>query len=518
MALHNPLLDKLRSGETVGCLWLLLGSTAVAELMADAAPDAIVFDLQHGLWDRSSLENAVGLVSAKSMPVVRVADNSPHAISTALDAGALNVIVPLVETAEQAAAAVSAAKFPPAGLRSAGGVRPLKDFIAYGQEANDAILVAVMIETKRGVDNAAKIAKVPGVDMVFIGTGDLALSLGTFPEFDDRHEAAIEKVQAACRAAGTPCGVFTPFVTFALDRRRQGFQWVVLGSDIDMVHGAAKMAAGRFALRRPAGKDGKPIKNPVKGAVAFVTGTSRGIGPEIVKALLDAGAARIYCAARNVDSTRRLVARAPKKLVPIALDVTDAAQVSEAARRCKDVTLLVNNAGVNFNTPLFAIDGTENARAEIETNYFGTLAMCRAFAPLLKRNGGGAIVNMLSILANMNLPLMGSLCASKAAELSMTQALRAELAAQGTRVMSVQPGAVDTDMTRDFEGPKMKAIDVAAAVIHGLATGQDDVYPGKMASGVAMGLATDAKAVEKQLAAFLPAKPGRKKAASKKRR
>ena len=192
--------------------------------------------------------------------------------------------------------------------------------------------------------------------------------------------------------------------------------------------------------------------------------------------------------------------------------------MSEAARRCKDVTLLVNNAGVNFNTPLFAIDGTENARAEIETNYFGTLAMCRAFAPLLKRNGGGAIVNMLSILANMNLPLMGSLCASKAAELSMTQALRAELAAQGTRVMSVQPGAVDTDMTRDFEGPKMKAIDVAAAVIHGLATGQDDVYPGKMASGVAMGLATDAKAVEKQLAAFLPAKPGRKKAASKKRR
>ncbi|HVO17039.1 MAG TPA: SDR family oxidoreductase [Alphaproteobacteria bacterium] len=514
MALHNPLLDKLRAGDTVGCLWLLLGSPAVAELMAEPGPNAIVFDLQHGLWDRQSLENAIGLVAPRSTAVVRVADNSPHAISTALDAGALGILVPLVDTPEQAAAAVAAAKYPPAGLRSAGGVRPLKDFIAYGKEANDAVMVGVMIETKKGVENAAKIARVPGVDLVFIGTGDLAMSLGTFPEFDDRHEAAIEKVQAACRAAGTPCGAFTPFVTFALDRRRQGYQWVVLGSDIDIVHGAAKMTTSRFATKPPAGKDGKPLKSPLKGAVALVTGTSRGIGPEIVKALLEAGAARVYCAARNPETTRELVATAPRKLIPLALDVTDAAQVREAARRCTDVTLLINNAGVNFNTPLLGIGGTDNARAEIETNYFGTLGMCRAFAPILKRNGGGAIVNMLSILANMNLPLMGSLCASKAAELSMSQALRAELAGQGTRVMTVQPGAVDTDMTRDFEGPKMKAPEVAAAVIHGLATGQDDVYPGKMASWAAMGLATDAKALERQFATYLPPK----KAAKKKRR
>src|SRR5690606_12309077 len=117
---------------------------------------------------------------------------------------------------------------------------------------------------------------------------------------------------------------------------------------------------------------------------------------------------------------------------------------------------------------------------EMETNYFGTLAMCRAFAPVLKRNGGGTIVNMLSVLANMNLPLMGSLCASKAAALSLTQALRAELKAQKTRVMSVQPGAVETDMTRDFEGPKMAPRAVAEALIHGLRSGAEDVYPGKM--------------------------------------
>jgi 2-keto-3-deoxy-L-rhamnonate aldolase RhmA/NAD(P)-dependent dehydrogenase (short-subunit alcohol dehydrogenase family) len=515
MALHNPLLDKLRAGQTVGCHWLLLGSPSVAELFADAKPDAVVFDLQHGLWDRSTLESAIGLVAPISTPVVRTADNSPHAISTALDAGALGVLVPLIETAEQAAAAVAACKFPPAGLRSGGGVRPLKDFIGYGKAANDAILVGVMIETKKGVDNAAKIAKVPGVDLVFIGTGDLAFSLGTFPEFDDRHEAAIEKVDAACRAAGVACGVFTPYVTFALDRRRQGYQWVVLGSDIEIVHGAAKATASRFAL---AAAPDKKAKSPLKGAVALVSGTSRGIGPEIVKALLAAGAARIYCAARDPEATKRLVAEAPRKLVPIALDVTDGAQIKAAAKRCGDVTLLVNNAGVNFNTPLLGIDSVDNARAEIETNYFGTLAMSRAFAPVLKRNGGGAIVNMLSILANMNLPLMGSLCASKAAELSMTQALRAELAGQGTRVMSVQPGAVATDMTRDFEGPKMKPAEVAAALVHGLETGQDDVYPGKMASWAAMGLATDAKALERQFATYLPTKPARKKPAAMKRR
>src|SRR5690606_36158327 len=131
---------KLRSGDTIGSLWLLLGSTAVAELAADAAPDSVILDLQHGLWDRATLENAIGLISPKSVPVVRVAENSPFAISTALDAGALGVVVPLVESAEEAAAAVASAKFPPAGRRSAGGVRPLKDFKTYGQEANEAIL------------------------------------------------------------------------------------------------------------------------------------------------------------------------------------------------------------------------------------------------------------------------------------------------------------------------------------------------------------------------------------------
>ncbi len=495
MAIDNPVLTTIRDGGSVGMVWLSLGSTAVAELITDAGPDAAVFDLQHGLWQRQSLQDAIGMVRARTTPLARVADCTAGAIGEALDAGALGVIVPLVETAEQAAAAVAAAKYPPAGIRSGGGVRPLIDFKAYGVAANDAVLVAVMIETAKGVENAAAIAAVPGVDLVFIGTGDLALSIGTFPEFGPDHEAAVKSVQRACRDAGTPCGAFTPHLAFALDRRRQGFNAVVVAEDIGLVHGAAKAATKGFAA-------GSPV--PVEGAVAFVTGTSRGIGPEIVRALLAAGAAKVYCATRMRDGAAGLIAKAPDRLQPVALDITDPEAVAGAAGAAADTTLLVNNAGVNFNTPLLAVDDLDNARSEIETNYFGTLAMCRAFAPRLKANGGGAIVNLLSILARGNLPMMGSLAASKAAELSMTQGLRAELKGQGTHVMAVLPGAVDTDMTRNFEGPKIGPSQVAEAIVHGLSVGAEEVMPGEMAAGMSMGLAVDPKAVEIQLSAYLP--------------
>jgi 2-keto-3-deoxy-L-rhamnonate aldolase RhmA/NAD(P)-dependent dehydrogenase (short-subunit alcohol dehydrogenase family) len=493
----NPLLERLASGGAVGSIWLALGSPAAAEVMAEARPDAIIFDMQHGLWDRSSLSNGIAAVRGKTVPVVRVAANEGAAIGEALDLGAGGVIVPLIETAAEAKAAVASAKYPPAGRRSAGGIRPMLDFKAYAAEANKSLLLGVMIETAAGVKNAAAIAAVPGVDLVFIGTGDLSLSLGTFPETGPKHEAVLQKILAACRKASTPCGLFTHHTSFALERLRQGFQWMVLGNDQDFLLSAAKSNVARFTH---AGRQAS-----IKGAVALVTGTNRGIGPETVRALLAAGAAKIYCAARDTRQIAKLVGRVRKKLVPITLDVTQPDQISAATKTCSDVTLLVNNAGVNFNTPLIGVDGMANARAEMEVNYFGTLAMCRAFAPILKRaEGGGSIVNMLSVLAHVNLPLMGSLCASKAALLSLTQGLRAELAAQGTHVMAVLPGAVDTDMTRMLTIPKMKPAEVAAAIVHGLENGLEEVHPGEMASGMAAGLALDPKAVEKQLAGFLP--------------
>ncbi len=238
----------------------------------------------------------------------------------------------------------------------------------------------------------------------------------------------------------------------------------------------------------------------IAGSTALVSGANRGIGKAIVAALRAAGAAKIYAATRDGSSPFP----GDAAIVPLKLDVTSSEQVAAAARAAGDVALLVNNAGVNFNTPLVGIAALDNARREVEVNYLGTLAMCRAFAPVLKGNGGGTIVNMLSILARVNLPLMGSLCASKAAALSMTQGVRAELAAQGTRVIGVLPGAVRTRMTEGVDVPKIEPEIVAAAIVEAIAGDAEEIYPGDMASGVAAGLAADPKAVEKQFAAYLP--------------
>ena len=242
----------------------------------------------------------------------------------------------------------------------------------------------------------------------------------------------------------------------------------------------------------------------IRGSVALVTGANRGIGRAYVEALLARGARKIYVGARRPDGIADLVAANKATVQAIALDITDAAAVASAAKACRDVTLLVNNAGINRASGLVAAADISAARAEMETNYFGTLAMCRTFAPVLKVNGGGAIINMLSILSRVSLPLMGSLCASKAAGLSLTLGIRAELAGQGTAVIAVMPGAVDTDMSRDFPPPKMPPREVAEAALSALEQGLEEVYPGAMAAGIAQGLAADPKAVEKQFAAYLP--------------
>ena len=238
----------------------------------------------------------------------------------------------------------------------------------------------------------------------------------------------------------------------------------------------------------------------ISNSTILITGANRGIGRRIVDSLLTAGAPRIHAGARDPAKLGALVEN--ERIVPIALDVTRPEQVAAAAERCADVTLLINNAGVNRNRPLIAEpEALDNARAEIEVNYLGTLSMCRAFAPVLKANGGGMIVNILSAIGRVSLPALGSYCASKAAEYSMTQGVRAELAAQGTHVMGVLPGAVDTDMT---PGGDARPEDVAAAIVEAIADDVEDLYPDAMAQGLSEGLARDAKAVEKEMAAYLP--------------
>jgi NAD(P)-dependent dehydrogenase (short-subunit alcohol dehydrogenase family) len=237
----------------------------------------------------------------------------------------------------------------------------------------------------------------------------------------------------------------------------------------------------------------------IRDSVALVTGANRGIGLEFVRALVAAGARKVYAAARDpasipIDGVER-----------IRLDVTQPETIAAAARRAADVNLLINNAGIARWTDFLAADSLQAARAEMETNYFGPLSMCRAFAPILKANGGGAIVNMLSILARVNLPMYGSLCASKAAALSLTQGVRGELAKQGTLVVAVMPGACDTDMEKNFPPPKLPPAEAARAALDGVEKGLEEVYPGDMAAGMSQGLAGDPKAVEKDLAKYLPA-------------
>jgi 2-keto-3-deoxy-L-rhamnonate aldolase RhmA len=225
--------------------WFAMGSVPLLEIGASGDFDAAVIDLQHGLWDRMSAHLAVGALGDRPA-IMRVAHNSIPAIGEALDSGAEGILVPLVETAAQARAAVAAATFPLGGVRSGGGVRPLAEGFSRYHKRAVAPLVGVMIETVAGVANAAEIAAVEGIDLVFLGTGDLALSLGCFPEVDERHEAACRTVFDACAEARVACGIFTTSPEAAAARLEQGYAMAVGANDVDVVsNGFAQ--AGRTA-------------------------------------------------------------------------------------------------------------------------------------------------------------------------------------------------------------------------------------------------------------------------------
>jgi NAD(P)-dependent dehydrogenase (short-subunit alcohol dehydrogenase family) len=212
----------------------------------------------------------------------------------------------------------------------------------------------------------------------------------------------------------------------------------------------------------------------IEGQVALVTGANRGIGAAIADALAKAGARRVYAAMRDVRG-----AATQGALVPVALDVTDEGRVAALASELQDVAILVNNAGVLRRGSALG-GGARGAEEEMRVNYFGTLSMVRAFAPVLKRNGGGAIVNVLSILSRITFPSVATYCASKAASYALTQGLRLELAPQGTLVVAVMPGFVDTDMIAGVQGvPKLAPSAVAQDIVAALRAGTEDVYPGE---------------------------------------
>jgi NAD(P)-dependent dehydrogenase (short-subunit alcohol dehydrogenase family) len=232
-------------------------------------------------------------------------------------------------------------------------------------------------------------------------------------------------------------------------------------------------------------------------SVVLVTGGNRGLGKALVQAFLGAGARKVYVGSRTPIET------SDPRLVPIKLDITNEEDVATAAQTCQDVTILMNNAGVvdNISTTLLRAPSVDGARQEMETNYFGTLAMVRAFAPILGKNGGGTLVNMLSVLSWFTTPISESYSASKYAALSLTQGIRIELRSQGTLVTAVHAGYIDTDMAAGVNAPKTSPEEVAARIIEGIHNNQEEVLADQMSNEIKAVLASNPQMLYQQLQA-----------------
>lgn len=208
----------------------------------------------------------------------------------------------------------------------------------------------------------------------------------------------------------------------------------------------------------------------INGRIALVTGANRGIGRQFVLELLERGAAKVYASARQPEKVDIDDAR----VVPIRLDLLDRESIAAAAKNASDVDLLVNNAGISTGASLVTGD-MDDIRREMETHFWGTLEVIRAFAPVLAANGGGAIVNVLSALSWFATPGSGSYSAAKAAEWNLTNAVRLELASHGTLVQGVLLGAADTDIMAGYDGPKIDPRDVPRRSLDGLVSGSIEV-------------------------------------------
>jgi NAD(P)-dependent dehydrogenase (short-subunit alcohol dehydrogenase family) len=234
----------------------------------------------------------------------------------------------------------------------------------------------------------------------------------------------------------------------------------------------------------------------IHGSVALVTGANRGLGRVFARELVSRGAATVYGAARHPDAVT------DPGVTPIALDITDAERVAQVARQCADVSLLVNNAGVLKYSTFTSAPSLDAARAEMETNYFGTLSMCRAFAPVLAANGGGAIVNMLSVSSFRTSPFDASYGASKAAEWSLTNGVRVELHHQGTLVVGVHASFIDTDMAALTSEPKDSPESVVRQALDAVEAGQVEVLADERTRTVKAELSRDQELIYPPLEKF----------------
>lgn len=222
----------------------------------------------------------------------------------------------------------------------------------------------------------------------------------------------------------------------------------------------------------------------VQGAAALVTGANRGLGAAIAQALVDSGA-KVYGAARDETTVTN------PDVIPMRFDVTEPSDIVGAAQRCADVSIVVNNAGIGRESTSLAPGAVDAARDELETNFFGPLRVAQSFAPVLGANGGGALVNMLSVLSFVAMPQVATYSASKAAAWSLTNALRMELRPQGTLVVGVHAGFIDTDMAAGVDADKISPESVAAQIVAAIEADAEEVLADATSQLVKASLADD---------------------------
>ena len=230
----------------------------------------------------------------------------------------------------------------------------------------------------------------------------------------------------------------------------------------------------------------------IEGRTALVTGANRGLGRHLAQQLRDRGAT-VYAAARRPASVDL------DGVIPIALDVTDPASVEAAAAATRDISILVNNAGSSTGASLLAGD-LADIRLEMDTHFFGTLAVTRALVPQLGQHEHSVVLNILSVLSWLSIPRSGAYCAAKSAAWSLTNALRQELAPQGTRVCALHVGYMDTDMTRGLDTAKSDPAGIAKIAIDGVAAGQAEIIADDVSRTVLAGLSGGVAALYPQVA------------------
>ncbi|MDH5258367.1 MAG: SDR family oxidoreductase [Gammaproteobacteria bacterium] len=215
----------------------------------------------------------------------------------------------------------------------------------------------------------------------------------------------------------------------------------------------------------------------IKDKTALVTGSNRGIGEGFVETLINAGAKKVYAAARDVDNLTHLAEKYPNIVTPVQLDVTNAEHINRLASDIEELDILVNNAGIANACNSSSENTLEIARSEMETNFFGPIQLTIAMLPALKKSKQAAIVNICSIASISNFPSIGPYSATKAAIHSFTQGLRFDLASDNIKVIGVYPGPIDTRLAAGWEMDKPKPAQVASRTIDALAEGKIDVMP-----------------------------------------